>query len=87
MNSLPSAEVVSEVFQAHVDLLKPRGKFYSVEYVGTSTLKEWLTFWGREVAIKVVAAKKAFYRDHHSAPVIVWRNFPPARVHRMQLAN
>jgi phospholipid N-methyltransferase len=85
MTSLPTEAVVKEVFQAHVDLIRSKGTYSQVEYVGTSTLRKcWAWVSGNEEASRVIEAKNLFYQTHGKSQEIVWQNLPPARVHHMQ---
>lgn len=82
LNSLPSVEVLRDIFQAFKELAKP-GCFADFgEYVGTSTLRDtvsWAT--GNTAKYELTAEKIRFFEQHlHTPSEIEFRNFPPSRI-------
>lgn len=77
LNSLPSVNVLKDIFQAFETLAKPDCHVDFGEYVGTSTLRNLVSEHGPELT----AEKITFFNKHAWVPSeIEFRNIPPARV-------
>ncbi len=82
LNSLPSVEVLQDIFQAFKELAKPSCYVDFGEYVGTSTLRDAVSWSTNNTAkYELTAEKIRFFEEHlHTPSEIEIRNFPPARV-------
>lgn len=82
LNSLPSVDVLRDIFQAFIELANLNCFADFGEYAGTSSLRNlisWLT--GNKAYLEITAEKIQFFQIHSHAPSeIEIRNIPPARV-------
>ncbi len=88
LNSLPSSEVLTSIFDTYVRLIKPDGTLSSVEYVGTSTLSRLLYFGAAKMNLDaILAVKDAFFAKYSFERPIVLANIPPARVTHCKISS
>ena len=81
LNSLPSAQVLNDIFKSYVKLLKPNGVISSLEYVGTSTLSKTFYFGKtKEKFDAIFTLKNDFFKKYSFERSIVFANLPPARI-------
>lgn len=84
LNGLPNIAILTGVLAAYKRLAKKDAEITSLEYVGTTTLSQWIK--GKEFK-EVIALKNRFYEQFKcDEPTVVYMNFPvPARVHRLKM--
>lgn len=81
LNALPNKKSILPVLQSYEKLAKKEAPLSSVEYVGTSTVREaFLLGQSKKDFHQVVEIKKKFFKRHGFSSEIVWQNLPPARV-------
>lgn len=79
LNSLPSADAIKSIFNAYLNLIKPKGVISSVEYAGISTVCK-ICFFGesKRQFNQIFALKNEFFKKYSFERPIVMLNIPPA---------
>lgn len=81
LNSLSKKEQVTEIFKAYTNFLKSEGIISFGEYVGTSTIRNWILFGEAKGAFQELQKVKAtFFKENSIETKIVYANLPPARI-------
>ena len=81
LNSLPSGEVLKNIFNSYLSFIKPEGTISSLEYVGISTLCKVCFFGEAKKQFKeITALKKSFFDQYSFEKSIVIRNIPPVSI-------
>lgn len=88
LNSLPSSEVLKNIFDTYLRLIKPKGIISSVEYVGTSTLCQFTSFGEANRKFNALFdLKNEFFKKYSFERPIVLANIPPARVTHCKIST
>lgn len=81
LNSLPSAETLTSIFDTFKRLIKPNGVISSAEYIGTSTLCQICYFGETKSEFnKLYIIKNEFFEQNGFERTNVLLNLPPSRV-------
>lgn len=88
LNSLPSANVLNGIFEAYKRLIKRDGYLSSVEYVGTSTLCQFVRRGeAKREFMEIFDLKNRFFNQYSFERPIVLANLPPARVTHCKIST